>query len=233
MVLAGKIFRVVEQVSIETIAEKLNGYRNEQTIEGSDLSLLTEIKDLNSTKDELSGIISRDVPVRLRQREELEVTFRTVDTPFLFRQRKPDMLLLVAERKPVANAIANLFSSTLFLSLGGVLNAEITPKTLESYHRRNPEGTKVMFFDGLEIPNLDKISLYGPSISDTSLYPTYVSQGSIWYVVVTSRKYGYVVGVTRDAVVTIFNRMSIEDFVSFVKDEILELIGTTKGQPSH
>jgi hypothetical protein len=102
---------------------------------------------------------------------------------------------------------------------------------LESYHRRNPEGTKVMFFDGLEIPNLNKISLYGPSISDTPLYPTYVSQGNIWYVVVTSRKYGYIVGVTRDAVVTVFNRMSVEDFIEFVKDEIFELIGTTRESP--
>lgn len=211
-------------MTVESIAEKLTGYKSEQTIEGSDLTLLTEIRDLRAGKDELSGIISKDVPVRLNKRGELEVTFKTIDTPFLFQQRKSDMLLLIVEKKPVANAMANLLSSVLFLSLGGILNAEISPKTLESYHRRNPEGTKVMFFDGLEIPNLDKLSLYGPSISDTSLYPTYVSQGHIWYVVVTSRKYGYVVGVTRDAVVTIFNRMSVEDFIDFVKDEILDLI---------
>jgi len=232
MVIAGKAFQVAEKVTMESIAEKLTGYKSEKTIEGSDLTLLTEIRDLNAGKDELSGVISRDVPVRLNKRGELEVTFKTIDTPFIFRQRKSDMLLLVVEKKPVANAMANLFSSLLFLSLGGILNAEILPKTLESYHRRNPEGTKVMFFDGLDIPNLDKISLYGPSISDTSLYPAYVSQGSIWYVVVTSRKYGYVVGVTRDAVITIFNRMSVEDFIGFVKDEIFDLITEPKAPVS-
>ena len=225
MVIAGKAFRVVETISIGSIAEKLSGYKSEQPVEGSDLTLLTEIRDLITQQDELSGTISRDVPVRLHKRGELEVTFKTVDIPFLFKQRNTGMLLFVAERKPVANATANMFSSILFLSLGGVLNAEIPPKALESYHRKNPQGTKVMFFDGLEIPNLDKISLYGPSISDTPLYPTYVSQGSIWYVVVTSSRYGYVVGITRDGVVTVFNTISVEDFLRFAKDEVFELIG--------
>jgi len=224
MVIAGKVFRVVENTSVGSIAEKLSGYRSEQEIEGTDLTLLTEIKDLSTREDELHGTISRDVPLRLFKRGKLEVTFRTVDTPFLFKQREADMLLLVVEKKPVANAVANLLSSILFLTLGGILNVEIAPKVLESYHRRNPEGTKVMFFDGLEIPNLDKLSLYGPSISETPLYPTYVAQGSIWYVVVTSSKYGYVEGITRDGVVTVFNRISVDDFTSFVEDEVFELV---------
>lgn len=224
LVLAGKIFKLMERISIEQIAEKLNGYRTETLLQGTDINLVTEIRDLKSSKSGLEGLIARDVPVRLYKRGQVDVSFRTIETPFAFYLRESDICLLVVEKKNAANALANRFSELLFLSIGGILNCEIESKVLESYHRSNPDGTKVMFFDGLGIPNIDKLSLYGPSLSQTALYSTYISTGSIWYAVLTSSKYGYVVGLTRDSVVVVFNRISVEDLILFIGDEVLQLI---------
>jgi hypothetical protein len=224
LVIAGKVFKLMERSSMEQVAEKLSGYKSETPLEGTDISLMTEIKDLKSSPDGLQGLIYRDVPVRLLKRGKMQMSFRTLETPFAFFTKKSDIYLLIVEKKHVANALANKFSELLFLSIGGILNSEIQPETIESYHRNNSDGTKVMFFDGLDIPNIDKLSLYGPSLSQTPLYSTYLSRGRIWYTVLTSNKYGYVVGLTRDSVVVVFNRVSTDDFTGFVGDEILQLI---------
>ena len=224
MVIAGKIFKLMERTSVEQIADKLNGYKSEVSLEGADISLVTEIRDLKSSQRGLEGLIVRDVPVRLYKRGKMDISFRTIETSFAFFTRNSDIYLLIVEKKHAANALANKLSELLFLSIGGILNSEIQPNVLESYHRSNPDGTKVMFFDGLDIPNIDKLSLYGPSLSQTPLYTTYLARGRIWYAVLTSNKYGYVVGITRDAVVVVFNRLSTEDFMAFVGDEVLQLL---------
>jgi len=165
LVIAGKIFKLVERTSVEQIAEKLNGYESEVPLEGTEISLITEIRDLKSSEKGLDGVIARDAPVRLYKRGKMDISFRTIETSFAFLTRDSDIYLLVVENKHAANALANKFSELLFLSIGGILNAEIQSNVLESYHRSNADGTKVMFFDGLDIPNIDKLSLYGPSIS--------------------------------------------------------------------
>jgi hypothetical protein len=48
---------------------------------------------------------------------------------------------------------------------------------LKGFHPRNPEDTKIAFFDNIDIPNVDKLSLYGPDPMNTSLFEDYGSHG--------------------------------------------------------
>jgi len=61
-------------------------------------------------------------------------------------------------------------------------------------------------------------------LGDTSLYVDHLKHGKIWYVVLRSKRHGTVVGVTRNGVVTIFSKAKKEDFIDYVKDEIIGLI---------
>ncbi|MBO3757656.1 MAG: hypothetical protein QXS21_00765 [Thermoproteota archaeon] len=142
----------------------------------------------------------------------------------MFKIKNKFLFLIVAEKKQVANSVANLFSNILFLTVGGIVNAEISPEVLAKYQKQNSSSTKVIFFDGLNLPNLEKISLYGPSLSDTNLYADYMERGKIWYTVLTSAKNNYVVGITRDCVVTIFNKVGVEDLFAFIEEEVLQLV---------
>ena len=48
---------------------------------------------------------------------------------------------------------------------------------------KNPEDTKVTFFDNVDIPNINKLSLYGPDLVGTSLFEDYgnaVTYGTLW-----------------------------------------------------
>ncbi len=52
----------------------------------------------------------------------------------------------------------------------------------------------------------------------------HLKHGKIWYIVLKSKRYGSVVGLTRNGVVTIFSKASKDDFINYVKGEIIDLI---------
>ena len=78
--------------------------------------------------------------------------------------------------------------------------------------------------DNVDIPNVNKLSLYGPDLIGTKLFEEYGKHGDLWYIVARSKKHGYVVGVTRDVSVTIFNIVDKNKYLDYVAEEIYPLI---------
>ncbi len=226
MVTAGKAFRLMENLDVGTIAAKLKGFRKEEEFVDGDtrIPLLTEIRDLSLRGNMLYGIYSQDQISYIYHHGERRPMPRTLEIPFVFVQEKERTLLLVIERKLVANNIANRLSESLFITSGYITEAKISPEVLRDFHERNPEDTKVIFFDDVDIPNISKLSLYGSGLLNTALYNDYLKHGNIWYVVVTARKYESVIGITRNAIVTVFNNVDREDYVRYVVNEIFPLI---------
>jgi len=130
----------------------------------------------------------------------------------------------VLEKKWRANSIANALSEILFITVGRIVEVEIPPEVLRSYHDENSEGTKVVFFSDVDAPNVEKLSLYGSSLANTPLYVDYLSRGKIWYIVIASRRYGYTVGITRNGIVTIFNNVEPGAFLTYIMEEVFPLI---------
>ena len=225
MVTAGKVFRLMENLDIGTIAAKLKGFRKEEefTEEDVHIPLVTEIRGLSIRENMLYGIYVQDQVSYIYHHGERRPTPRTLEIPFVFVQEKNRTLLLVIERKLLANNIANRLSEALFITSGYMTEARISPPVLREFHERNPEDTKVIFFDNVDIPNISKLSLYGSSLLNTNLYNDYLKHGNIWYVVVTAGKYGSVVGITRNAIVTVFNTIDKEDYVKYVINEVFPL----------
>jgi len=229
LVIAGKVFKMREHIPLADLVGRLKDYRRETPLEGNGSEILvTEIRDLKIEGDRLEGMLLRDVPFVIRRRGEAVTVVKTVEIYFVFFDRGKEVLLLVVEKKATANWAANLLSEIVFVAIGGVVEARISPERIKRYHEQNSEGTKVIFFDDVDLPNINKLSLYGPSLSNTSLYSEYLSHGNLWYVVVTSRKRGIVVGLTRDAVVTVFSKLETPDFVDYVLDEIADLAETQR-----
>ncbi len=226
MVLAGKVFIIKEDADLPTISGKLKGYRSEDEFayEGEKVPLVTEVTRLALSPDTLEGVFSHDVAFTVQHRDGSKLVTKTLDAPFLFAKHGERIFLIVLEKKAMANNIANKMSKILFITAGSIVEAKIEPKMLKGFHEQNPEDTKVMFFDGVDIPNISKLSLYGSGLADTSLYNEYSSRGSIWYMVFKSRRYGIVVGVTRSAVVTAFSEVKGVEFLSYIREEVFPLI---------
>jgi hypothetical protein len=226
MVVAGKIFKLAEPRPIAEIATKLEGYKTEETFEEGDFSfpIVTEVSGLLPKGKAVTGVYSHDYVLRVFHRGKMSPLPRTVEAMFNFAEVQGTVFLVVVEKKRVANFIANKLSEILFDKVGAILEARIPPETLREFHLRNREDTKITFFDNVDIPNVDKLSLYGPDLINTSLFEDYTKHGDLWYVVARSKETGYVVGVTRDASVTIFNLADKPKYIEYVNKEIYPVI---------
>jgi len=228
MVVAGKVFRLSEPLSLDEIASRLDGYRVEESYEEGDykFTLVTEIAGLLPKPEEniLRGVYSHDYIIHVFHRGKVAPLPRTVEALFSFSKVEDATFLTVVEKKRLANFIANKLSEILFGRVGGIVEARIPPETLREFHLKNPEDTKITFFDNVDIPNVNKLSLYGPDLVNTSLFEDYCKHGDLWYIVARSREYGYVVGITRDASVTIFNLTDKEKYLEYVTKEVYPLI---------
>ena len=226
MVLAGKVFIVRENYDMDLLAEKLKAFRieTETSVEEQEFKLVSEIKDLSAGKGTLEGTYSFDSVFVVRHRGKVVPVPRTYEAPFAFDQSKGRLFLTVYDKKNRANNIANEISKAVFLSLGQIVEARIDPDTLKKFHEANFDDTKIIFFDDIDLPSIDKLSLYGAGLGSTSLYSDYLTHGKLWYIVIKSRKTGYVLGVTRNCVVTGFSKMDMNEFTSFIKTEIIPLI---------
>ncbi|MEM4701078.1 MAG: hypothetical protein QXZ51_02915 [Candidatus Bathyarchaeia archaeon] len=228
MVVAGKVFRLSEPLPLEEVASRLEDYRVEESYEEGDykFTLVTEVAGLLPKPDEnmLRGVYSHDYIIHVFHRGKVAPLPRTVEALFSFSKLEDATFLTVVEKKRLANFIANKISEILFDRVGGVVEARIPPETLREFHLKNPEDTKITFFDNVDIPNVNKLSLYGPDLVNTSLFEDYCKHGDLWYIVARAREYGYVVGITRDSSVTIFNLTDKEKYLEYVTKEIYPLI---------
>lgn len=226
MVVAGKIFRLSMSISIAEVATKLVGYHTEEVFEEGDYNfkLLTEVTEVAPKGNMITGIYSHDYAMHVFHRGKEIPLPRTVEALFSFAELGTVIFLVIVEKKREANFVANKLSEIIFGKLGGIVEARIPPKTLREFHRKNPEDTKITFFDNVDIPNVSKLSLYGPDLINTSLFEDYLKHGDLWYMVAKSKETGYIVGITRNASVTIFNLADKESFLDYAKREIFPVI---------
>jgi hypothetical protein len=227
LVLAGKVFIIREKVDLDLLADKLKSYRvvQETRVEDQSFELISEVTDLSMGKGSLEGTFSFDQVFTIRHRGKAIPVPRTFEAPFTFDEVKDRVLLTVYEKKSRANNIANEMSKALFMSLGQVVEARIDPETLKKFHEENASDSRTIFYDDVDIPNINKLSLYGEALRTTSLYSDYLTHGKLWYVVYQSRSTGYVVGLTRNCVVTAFSKLELQDFKSYIRQEVFPLIG--------
>ena len=226
MVAAGKVFLLTEATNLPDIASMLKGFRTEEEYAEGDykFTLVTEAMNLTLSANTVTGVYSHDYVLHIFHRGKVVPLPRTVEAMFSFAQQGKRLFLTVVEKKRLANFIANKLNEIIFEKVRGVVEARIAPETLRGFHSKNPEDTKITFFDNVDIPNVDKLSLYGPDLVGTTLFDEYSKHGDLWYIVAKAREYEYVVGITRDASVVVFNLTDKNKFLEYVAKEIYPLI---------
>jgi len=233
VVLAAKIFKFREDAGLDLMARKLKDFREEEPYEreGKKLKLTAEVMDLKLQGDSLAGIFSRDFVLSRYYKRGLVETVVTEEVPFWIRKSKGRTFLVVLApskargvRKLLTDYVANKFSEVLFIKSGAIVEGRITHEALRELHESNPKATKLIWFDDVDIPNIGKLALAGSGLADTKLYRDYLEHGKLWYIVFEVIKRGLVVGITRNSVVTLFSRTSIEEFTNFVLKEIIPII---------
>lgn len=229
MVLAAKIFLIKNRTNLDDILIKVRDHKSKEIFERGDktIELLTEVRDLNMVEDSFNGVFAQDQVIYITHHGEMIPTPRTMVAPFIFNKVNDIILLTVLEKKRRANLVANSLSKVVYLTTGQIVEAKISPETLQKFHQENFEDTKIIFFDDVDIPNINKLSLYGSALGNTALYTDYLGHGKLWYTVISSKKYGHIVGITRNCGVTVFSKVEQSEFINYIKSEIFPLISVS------
>lgn len=227
---AGKVFlyrgqpETTQKLTLEQIQSGLEGYR--VSVHHSDIieiDLITDIVHLSLSVDELKGLFSFDKVDIRNYRGTINAIPYTVEAPFLFVEHEGKIYLIILVKKMIANYTANQLSIILHGEVGAIIEPVLKPSVVEGFYK-DAEGTKILLFDGIQIPNMSKATLYGDNVVQTNFYKDFINEGDPWYVVAKTKKRGYTVGLVRDGLVVIFNTVDLEGFIEYVKDEIFPLI---------
>jgi hypothetical protein len=237
-VLPVKIFEIKDEVDIGFLIQKLKNFREEEsyeTAEGETLDLVTEVLDLEQEGNLISGVFSKDFVGRRFYRREVMEGPATEEAPFWIRSFNDRTFLMVLApsvargvKKLLTGHVANKLSKVLFIRVGAIVESRIPHETLRDLHESNPQATRLIWFDDVDIPGVAKLCLAGSDIADTELYREYLEHGKIWYVVFESQKRGIVVGITRNCVVTLFSKSTIEEFMDYIEKDLLRLIENSR-----
>lgn len=234
MVLPAKIFDIKEEVNLGLIIQKLKNFREEETYEKNDretVILVSEILDLKPKENLISGVFSADFIQARYYRRKLVETPITEEAPFWISQFENRNFLTVLApsvargvKKLLTNHVANKLSKILFIKSRAIVETKILHKTLKELHESNPQATRLIWFDQVDIPGVEKLCLAGTDLADTQLYQDYLTHGKIWYVVFEAQKRGLTMGITRNSVVTLFSKSSKEELINYIQEDILRLV---------
>jgi hypothetical protein len=233
MVLPAKTFEIKEDIDLNLIVQKLKDFRKEEPyqMKKGETKLVTEILDLKLKENSIVGVFSKDFVRKRYYRRELDETLVTEESPFWIKRFKRRTFLIVMApsvargvKKLLTNHVANNLSEVLFIKLGAIVEVRIPHETLKKLHESNPQATKLIWFDNVDIPGIEKLCLAGSSLADTKLYNDYLEHGKIWYVVFGAQKRGIVVGITRNCVVTLFSKSTVDEFINYILEDLLMLI---------
>ena len=234
MVLSAKVFGIKEKVDYGLMLWKLKDFREEELFkseEGKSVSLVTEILDLKSREDVVEGIFSRDFMRRRFYRRSLVEAPVTEEAPFWIVSSKKKTFLVVSApsvargvKKLLTNTVANKLSKALFINSQQILEVRMSHETIRELHESNPQATKLIWFEEVDIPGVEKLCLAGSDIVDTNLYHDYLQHGKIWYVVFEAQKRGITVGITRNCVVTLFSKSTMQEFINYILEDFLKLV---------
>jgi hypothetical protein len=234
LVLPAKIFELKGDVNPQLMLENLRGFHEEETYETSDgetLNLLTQILDIKQEEDLLSGVFSKDIMRERFYRRTVIETPTTEEAPFWITPFRDRHFVIVSApsvargvKKLLTNHVANRLSEVLYNRTGFIVESRIPSETLQELHESNPQATNLIWFDDVDIPSVEKLCLAGSGLADTGLYRNYLEHGKIWYVVFGTRRRGITVGITRNCVVTLFSKSTIDDFVKYIVEDLLTLI---------
>jgi len=198
---------------------------------GETINLVAEVLDLKQQGDTLSGVFSKDFMRRRFYKRKLVEAPVTEESSFWIKPFDGRVFVIVSApsvargvKKLLTNYVANKLSKVLFISSHAIVEVKIPHLGLKQLHELNPQATKLIWFDEVDIPGVDKLCLAGSDLADTTLYRDYVEHGKIWYVVFEVQKRGIVVGITRNCVVTLFSKSSVEEFVDYILEDLLILI---------
>jgi hypothetical protein len=233
LVIPVKIFEIKSEYNQSQFFNSLQGYQESEPYESETGSgeLVTEILDLKMDGNLINGFLSKDFLRDRFYRRKMVKTPETEEAQFWITPYNSKSYLIVSApsvargvKKLLTGHVANKLDEIITEGSGLIVEAEIPHETLRELHESNPKATNLIWFDNVDIPDVEKLCLSGSGLADTQLYQGYIDHGKIWYVVFRVQEKEIVIGITRNSGIVLFSKSEIDDFIEYVRAEVFPLI---------
>jgi len=219
---SGKVFVVKGGGSLEDIHGRLDGWEVSESYARGDFKavLIHNVEDLEAGDHYVNGVYVYDYVLVNTHRGTVVNTPVTRGVPFRFFEKDGDLWLVVIVSKAIANVIAVALAGICAVD---VREASIFASEMNSFLKVN-DNAKVVLFDNLDIPGVDKNTLYGSELVQTNLFKEFSGRGSPKWVVTEEKVSGYTIGLGGDVGVTVYNNVELNEYLKLVEQDIIPLV---------
>lgn len=221
---AGKLFLYRESLTLPQIHDALEGWEEtwvEDPLLDTTLRRNITLDDVHS--DTLNGIFIEDGLQKNAFRGVMQAMPYTIESGFSFFLVDGAPYCVILAKKGIANNVANRLSLILHDERGAITLPVLNISAFMELYEAG-EGTKIALFDNMDIPNMNKGTLYGTNVIQTDMYGRFVNSGDPWYIVFKDKLTDYTVGLVRDGTVCIFSTVDSLGFLDYVKSDIVPLV---------
>ena len=221
----GKLYLYTPKYEAQDMVKKLENYNKEtrETYGAEDIALGTRIMDVKVSHERVMGLYEKDAVDVKKYRGEDRAAPYTQSAKFIFFCDEERPYLVVLGNKGLADTIANELSILLHEQTGHILEPILNLRGIRELYESG-EATKVIFFDDVEIPNLDKATIYGTNLIQTDFYGRFIDVGNPWWVIYKHRATELVVGIHKKALVCIFSSCTDDEYLEYVTDNVIPLV---------
>jgi len=205
MPLACRIYELDPPLPLEEIGQRISSLRT------GEYSMAT----ISQSPSTIRGILEEHSTIKVGG------TLVTLTEPIrfeYFKYRSRTLLIVLAGRNRAARA-ARAMAEALGAEAVGVF---IPPERLEMLYAEGDGVVRMIVFSMVRSPGIRIITLQGEDVLNSDFYRDTKRVGEAKYVVFRTRE-GLLMGVGTSGVVTCFSRMSDEEFLEYVEENIVPL----------
>lgn len=213
----------MEPLAPEEIYESLDGYSQlwEEEVDGRRISVGFRVSDIDHSDEAVWGVVEESFVTKAEFRgEEIKVPVSR-STEFSFIEHGKRQFLIVYAGKRRADRLAVRFSEILYDRRDVIVQAYIPPEKMRSLYLEKVGGVRIVVLDGLRLPGITKITLFGKDLRESNAFNEYLRNGKEVYVVYRDEE--GVFGVSRMGQIVAFSRIEPEALESYLKEKIIPL----------
>jgi hypothetical protein len=207
----------------EVFAKPVRPVERTEVIDRETFRLKTSFENLKSEGDQASGDVVHDIVITIPYRDTFQHVRTTMEGSFVFdleSKMRPHLFIFGKEQ----DTISGVLDTALFGGDRGIAFTSIAPPKILQFTKSHAAKILWASFKGLNIPNLNKSSLWGPDLATTQDYDRYCAHGQNHYVMIELKGQHWVVAIGSDGKAIMYSKVSQADFLEFLKTEVVPIL---------
>ena len=207
----------------EVFGKPVKPVERTEVIDHETFRLKTSFESVKSDGDQASGNVVHDIVITIPYRDTVQHVRTTTEGIFVFdmeSKMRPHLFIFGGEQ----DTISGVLDTAIFGGDRGIAFTSISPAKILQFTKAHAAKILWASFKGLNIPNLNKSSLWGPDLATTQDYERYCAHGQNHYVMIELKGQHWVVAIGSDGKAIMYSKVDQADFLQFLKSEVVPIL---------